>query len=79
MEREPDKWRVFLRSDGRILVHMNKLAYGYREAAHYCNKILIEMFIKGGWTVSKKDKCLVYRPTDSYPAMIAMTVELILR
>ena len=75
IERDPTTWRPFFRSDKKILVHMNKLGYGYKEAAHYWNAILMEMFIKGGWSVSKKDKCLVYRATLSIPALVALTVD----
>ena len=74
-DNHPTKWRQFLRPDGRILVQMNKMLYGYKEAAYYWNQCLMNMFIKAGYTISKKDKCLVYLKRDGKEAYIAITVD----
>jgi hypothetical protein len=76
VERNPEKWSPFLRSDGKILVEALKLFYGYREAAHYWNKILIAMFVKDGWTPLGKDKCVLKKlcKGDKY-AMTSIVVD----
>ena len=56
VKRDPEKWSRFLRPDGRILVEMLKLAYGYREAAHYWGVALHDMMQKAGFSVAKKDE-----------------------
>jgi hypothetical protein len=75
IEREPELWAPFYRKDKRILVQLDKLLYGYKEAAHYWNKILIEMFKSDGWTIHKKDKCVVSLTTSTGRCMIAITVD----
>jgi hypothetical protein len=76
VERNPEKWSPFLRSDGKILVEALKLFYGYREAAHYWNKILIEMFTKDRWVPLGKDKCVLKKPCkDGKVALISIVVD----
>jgi hypothetical protein len=75
VEREPEIWIPFLNPDGTIVVEMNKLIYGYREAAHFWNKILIEMFVGNGWEISPKDPCFLYKQSASWVQMVAITVD----
>jgi hypothetical protein len=71
----PNKWKQYLRPDGKILVQMDKMLYGYKEAAYYWNQCLMKMFTKAGYTISKKDKCLVYLKRGENVAYIAITVD----
>ena len=56
-ERDGDYWRQFLMADGRILVQMDKLLYGYKEAAHYWWEALHAMFLSGGFEQCGSDEC----------------------
>jgi hypothetical protein len=68
-------WTQFVREDGKILVEMDKLMYGYKEAAHFWNKTLIGVFINAGYVQSKKDPCLLYRKEGDKVAYVAITVD----
>jgi hypothetical protein len=68
-------WSQFVREDGKILVEMDKLMYGYKEAAHFWNKTLIGVFIGAGYKQSKKDPCLLYRKEGGKVAYVAITVD----
>ena len=35
---DPDYWKTYLRRDGKNLVELDKIMYGFKEAAHYWNK-----------------------------------------
>jgi hypothetical protein len=54
---------------------MDKLMYGYKEAAHFWNKTLIGVFIGAGYKQSKKDPCLLYRKEGGKVAYVAITVD----
>ena len=41
MSMDADYWKGFLRKDGKILVEIDKILNGYKEAAHWWNKTLI--------------------------------------
>ena len=75
VERDGDLWKPFVRSDGRILVEMLKLLYGYKEAAHYWNKLLIEMFVSDGYIVHPNDPCVVFKREDEMECYIGITVD----
>jgi hypothetical protein len=75
IEKNEQKWKKYLRDDGKILVEVKKLIYGYKEAAHYWNKCLINMFIKGGYKVSDKDPCVVHLRSGPMLSIIAITVD----
>ena len=48
MSMDADYWKGFLRKDGKILVELDKIMYGYKEAAHWWNKTLIKVFMDNG-------------------------------
>ena len=50
VERDRVKYGPYLRKDQRILMKMDKLAYGYQEASHYWYKLFIGVFIKAGYS-----------------------------
>ena len=75
VEMDPGIWTEFLRSDGSILVKLDKLLYGAKEAGHYWNKTLMPIFVNAGYKINRKDKCVVYRITDDCMSVGAITVD----
>jgi hypothetical protein len=71
----PGKWKNYLRSDNKILVEMDKLIYGYREAAYYWYQELTKMFIQGGYKVCMKDKCVTILREGGLLCMCATTID----
>ena len=47
MSMDADYWKGCLRKDGKILVELDKIMYGYKEAAHWWNKALTSFY--GQW------------------------------
>ena len=43
---DADYWKTYLRKDGKILVELDKIMYGYKEAVHFCNKTLVKALSK---------------------------------
>jgi diphthamide synthase (EF-2-diphthine--ammonia ligase) len=72
---DEDYWSKYLRSDGKILVEMKKLMYGYKEAAHFWNKTLIAVFISAGYIQSRKDSCLLHKKSGNNVSYVAITVD----
>ena len=54
-----DTWVQYLQKDGRILVMMDKLLYGYKEAGFYWHQLLMGMFLNDGFVKCHGDPCLV--------------------
>ena len=54
-----DTWLQYLQKDGRILVMMDKLLYGYKEAGFYWHQLLMGMFLNDGFVKCHGDPCLV--------------------
>lgn len=75
LQHDYSYWQPFYRKDGKILVRLQKLIYGYKEAAHYWNKVLMAMFVKDGWVIQSKDKCLVRKTSEKGFALVAITVD----
>ena len=74
-ERNPEYWLKFCRADGRVLVEMDKLLYGYKEAAHYWWETLQAMFVNAGYVKCGSDECvLTLRDGDSV-THVATTVD----
>ena len=48
MSMDPDNWKTYLPRDGKILVELDKIMYGFKEAAHYWNKTLVKDFSTTG-------------------------------
>jgi hypothetical protein len=55
---EPGKYEPYMQPDGTVIVRMNKISYGYVEAAHYWWKDLSGTFFDNGYNESKKYKCI---------------------
>jgi hypothetical protein len=62
-------------NQGRILVELLKLMYGYKEAAHYWYKFLFKVFTKCGYKICVKDPCVVMKRTDDSIAICAVTID----
>ena len=76
LEIDREYWVKFVRGDGRILVEMDKLMYGFKEAAHYWHLVLIAVFIKHGYKQLFKDSCVVVkRGDDGRLSICAITVD----
>ena len=41
-------WKQFLRKDGKILVKLDKIMYGFKEAAYWWNVELVKTFLADG-------------------------------
>ncbi len=54
LELEHDKYKDYVLKDGSVIVEMDKLSYGYVEAAHYWWEELKDKFEKDDYAVSKK-------------------------
>jgi len=48
-----------------VIVKMDKLIYGYVEAAHYWYETLMSAFKNNQYAVSGKDKCMFIKRQDS--------------
>ena len=42
-------WEEYLRNDGRILVRLDKIMYGFKEAAFWWNVMLTKVFVENGY------------------------------
>ena len=68
MSMDQNYWKNYLRRDGKILVKLDKIMYGYKEAAYWWNVNLIKVFVNNGYRQMNKDKCvLVKREVNLYP------------
>jgi hypothetical protein len=56
VEIEPS-WKEFLQPDGKMLIEMDRMLYGYKEAGKMWNEVLVAMFVKHGFVVSTADPC----------------------
>lgn len=74
-ELQPGKWDEFVQADGKMVVEMDKLMYGFKEAAHYWNVELINVFLKAGYKQCAKDKCVLVKQTEEKYSACAITVD----
>jgi hypothetical protein len=75
LELDRKYWMKYLRSDGKILVEMDKLMYGFKEAAHYLNKVLVAVFVKKSYVQLHKDSCVLMRKDGDKKSICAITVD----
>jgi hypothetical protein len=66
LQLDEEYWRKYLRKDGKILVELKKLMYGYKEAEH---------FWKAGYKQSRKDPCLLDKKDLYKVVFVAITVD----
>jgi hypothetical protein len=72
---EPGKYEPYMQPDGTVIVKMNKISYGYVEAAHYWWKDLSKTFFDNGYNESKKDKCVYIKREGANVAYCGATVD----
>jgi len=75
LEIKPGYWKRYVRKDGKILVQMDKLMYGFKEAAHYWNKTLIDVFLRAGYTQCFKDSCVLWKREGDLISFCGITVD----
>jgi len=75
LELEHDKYKDYVLKDGSVIVEMDKLSYGYVEAAHYWWEELKDKFEKDDYAVSKKDKCVFIKREEDKVSFCAITVD----
>ena len=56
MAMDADYWKTYLRRDDKILVKLDKIMYGYKEAADWWNKkTFTEVFLDNGYRQMSKN------------------------
>jgi hypothetical protein len=75
MKLMPGYWDNYVQNNGSVVVEMDKLMYGYKEAAKYWNVTLIDVFLKMGYTQCRKDKCVMIKRQNNKLAICAITVD----
>jgi hypothetical protein len=75
MELQPDIYKNYVLPDGSMIVKMNKISYGYVEAAHYWWRDLSGTFTDNGYVVSNKDKCVFIKHEAEHVAFCGTTVD----
>ena len=75
MSMDADYWKTYLRKDGKILVELDKIMYGYKEAAHCWNKMLIEVFMDNGYCQMSKDRCVMVKTKGDKISYCIITVD----
>jgi len=75
LELKYDEYKDYVLPDGSIVVEMDKLSCGYVKAAHYWYETLMSAFIKNGYKVSGKDKCVLMKQQGSKLAISRTTVD----
>jgi hypothetical protein len=78
VELWPDIFKGFQMENGRMIVSMDKLSYGWKESAHYWNLVLNQMMTeKGGYKRSFKDKCMytIFDKATGERLVVGVTVD----
>ena len=68
-------WITYLRRDGEILVKLDKIMYGFKEAAYWWNVTLTKVFLENGYTQMSKDKCVFVKSESNQISYCAITVD----
>ena len=71
----PGYWKEYVEPRGTILVQMDRLMYGYKEAAHYWWVTLISVFVAAGYRANVKDPCVMMKTEGKLVAFVAITVD----
>ena len=75
LSMDNDYWRPFLRRDGKILMKLDKIMYGFKEAAYWWNVMLIKVFLDSGYQQMAKDKCVLVKRDSGKVSYCAITVD----
>ena len=68
-------YQEFVQEDGTMIVEMDKLMYGFKEAAHFWNIELIRVFLAAGYAQCKKDKCVLVKRSSGKLSICGITVD----
>ena len=60
---------------GKILVELDKIMYGFKEAAHWWNKTLIKVFLDNGYRQKSKDQCVIFKVEGGQVSYCVITVD----
>ena len=69
------EWEKFRRADGRMLVELDKLIYGYKEAAFYWYKYFTEILTRHGYTKSTWDPCVLFKHSAEGSILVGIVVD----
>jgi hypothetical protein len=75
LELEHDKYKDYVLDDGSVIFELDKLSYGYVEAAHYWWEELKDKFEKDDYAVSKKDKWVFIKRKGEQVSFCGTTVD----
>ena len=75
MGMDADYWRTYLRRDGKILVKLDKIMYGFKEATYWWNVTLTKVFLENGYKQMSKDKCVFVKSENNQISYCAITVD----
>jgi hypothetical protein len=75
VELDKDEHAKYVLADGLMIVEMNKLSYGYVEAAHYWYKDLVKTFYQNNYRICGKDKCIFIFKKDNKVVYCGTTVD----
>ena len=75
MGMDADYWRTYLRRDGKILVKLDKIMYGFKEATYWWNVTLTKVFLENGYKQMSKDKCVFVKSESNHISYCAITVD----
>ena len=65
---------TYLRRDGKILVKLDKIMYGFKEAGYCWNVTLTKVFLEKGYVQMSKDKCGFVKCEHNHVSYCAITV-----
>ena len=75
MSMDSNYWKTYLRRDGKILVKLDKIMYGFKEAAYWWNVTLTKVFLENGYKQMSKDKCVFVKSESNHISYCAITVD----
>ena len=75
MTMNADYWKNYLLRDGKILVKLDKIMHGFKEAAYWCNKALTKVFLDNGYLQMNKDQCDMVKTEGGKASYCAITVD----
>ena len=75
MSMDSEYWKTYLRRDGKILVKLDKIMYGFKEAAYWWNVTLTKVFLENGYQQMSKDNCVFVKCEHNQVSYCAVTVD----
>ena len=65
-------WKTYLRRDGKILVKLDKIMYGFEEAAYWWTTTFTKVLLDNGY---RKDQCVIVKTERGEVSYCAITVD----